>query len=167
MIGLDICLKALNHSYRIGLAFQKSSMQSIEILRSLSRSSKISTLLKSSVKISDVEFKYNGDLVINSLSILDHRRDTLIYIDRIVTSILTPTNILTSNTKLNSLYLSNGVIKINKYPGDSLTNYQIFFNKIKRDNSQNIENFSLNLKDLNFENFVEGKFRNIKTNYTN
>jgi acyl-CoA synthetase (NDP forming) len=44
MIGLDICLKALNHSYRIGLAFQKSSMQSIEILRSLSRSSKISTL---------------------------------------------------------------------------------------------------------------------------
>ena len=44
MIGLDICLKALNHSYRIGLAFQKSSMHSIEILRSLSRSSKISTL---------------------------------------------------------------------------------------------------------------------------
>ena len=44
MIGLDICLKALNHSYRIGLAFQKSSMQSIEILRSLSRPSKISTL---------------------------------------------------------------------------------------------------------------------------
>ena len=44
MIGLDICLKALNHSYRIGLAFQKSAMPSIEILRSLSRSSKISTL---------------------------------------------------------------------------------------------------------------------------
>jgi acyl-CoA synthetase (NDP forming) len=44
MIGLDICLKALNHSYRIGLAFQKSSMQSIEILNSLSRPSKISTL---------------------------------------------------------------------------------------------------------------------------
>ena len=44
MIGLDICLKALNHSYRIGLAFQKSSIQSIEILRSLSHSSKISTL---------------------------------------------------------------------------------------------------------------------------
>ena len=44
MIGLDICLKALNHSYRIGLAFQKSSLQSIEILRSLSHPSKISTL---------------------------------------------------------------------------------------------------------------------------
>ena len=44
MIGLDICLKALNHSYRIGLAFQKSSMQSIEVLRPLSHPSKISTL---------------------------------------------------------------------------------------------------------------------------
>ena len=44
MIGMDICLKALNHSYRIGLAFENSSMQSIEILRSLSHSSKISTL---------------------------------------------------------------------------------------------------------------------------
>ena len=44
MIGLDICLKALNHSYRIGLAFQKSAMHSIEILRSLARSAKISTL---------------------------------------------------------------------------------------------------------------------------
>jgi len=44
MIGMDICLKALNHSYRIGLAFETSSMQSIEILRSLSHSSKISNL---------------------------------------------------------------------------------------------------------------------------
>ncbi len=44
MIGLDICLKALNHSYRIGLAFESSSMQSIEILRSLSHPSKISNL---------------------------------------------------------------------------------------------------------------------------
>ena len=44
MIGLDICLKALNHSYRIGLAFQKSSMQSIEILHSLSHHSRVSTL---------------------------------------------------------------------------------------------------------------------------
>jgi len=44
MIGMDICLKALNHSYRIGLAFETSSMQSIEILRSLSHPSKISNL---------------------------------------------------------------------------------------------------------------------------
>ena len=44
MIGLDICLKALNHSYRIGLAFQKSEMQSIDILRSPSDRTKSSTL---------------------------------------------------------------------------------------------------------------------------
>ena len=44
MIGLDICLKALNHSYRIGLAFQKSGMQSIDILRSPSDPTKSSTL---------------------------------------------------------------------------------------------------------------------------
>ena len=44
-------------------------------------------------------------------------------------------------------------LKVMKKQGDSLTNYQIFFNKIKRDNSQNTENFRLNLKDLNFENF--------------
>ena len=44
MIGLDICLKALNHSYRIGLAFQKSEMQSIDILRSPSDPTKSSTL---------------------------------------------------------------------------------------------------------------------------
>ena len=44
MIGLDICLKALNHSYRIGLSFQKSEMQSIDILRSPSDPTKSSTL---------------------------------------------------------------------------------------------------------------------------
>lgn len=44
MIGLDICLKALNHSYRIGLSFQKSEMQSIDILRSPSDPNKSSTL---------------------------------------------------------------------------------------------------------------------------
>ncbi len=107
---------------------------------------KISNLLKTTVQISDVDFKYNGDLVINNFNIFDHKNDTLIYVDKIITSILTPTNILTSNTKLSSLGLSNGIIKIIKHPGDSLTNFEVFINKVKQDNNTENKNFSL----LNF-----------------
>ena len=64
---------------------------------------KITNLLQTTVQISDVDFKYNGDLMINNFIIFDHKNDTLIYVDKITTSILTPTNILTSNTKLTSL----------------------------------------------------------------
>lgn len=114
---------------------------------------KISNLLKTTVQISDVDFKYNGDLVINNFNIFDHKNDTLIYIDKITTSILTTTNILTSNTKLSSLGLSNGIIKIIKHPGDSLTNFEIFINKVKQDNNTENKNFSLELKNLSLNDF--------------
>ena len=114
---------------------------------------KISNLLKTTVQISDVDFKYNGDLVINNFNIFDHKNDTLIYVDKIITSILTPTNILTSNTKLSSLGLSNGIIKIIKHPGDSLTNFEIFINKVKQDNNTENKNFSLELKNLSLNDF--------------
>lgn len=44
MIGLDTCLSALNHAYRIGLAFQKKPMKSLGVLFSLSDSPKNASL---------------------------------------------------------------------------------------------------------------------------
>ena len=114
---------------------------------------KITNLLQTTVQISDVDFKYNGDLMINNFIIFDHKNDTLIYVDKITTSILTPTNILTSNTKLTSLDLSNGVIKIIKHPGDSLTNFEVFITKVKQNNNTEIKDFSLELKNLILNDF--------------
>ena len=114
---------------------------------------KISNLLQTSVQITDFDFKYNGDLLINNFNIFDHKNDTLIYIDKITTSIFNTTNILTSNTKLSSLDLSNGVIKIIKHPGDSLTNFEVFINKVKLDNETGIKDFSLELKNLILNDF--------------
>ena len=67
----------------------------------LSISSKISSTLDSNVEISNIDFKYNGEIIVNNLNILDHKNDTLIFIKEIRTSILNSTNILTSKTKLN------------------------------------------------------------------
>ena len=114
---------------------------------------KITNLLQTTVQISDVDFKYNGDLMINNFIIFDHKNDTIIYVDKITTSILTPTNILTSNTKLTSLDLSNGVIKIIKHPGDSLTNFEVFITKVKQNNNTEIKDFSLELKNLILNDF--------------
>jgi hypothetical protein len=58
-----------------------------------------------------------GEIIINNLSILDHKNDTLIFIDQISTSIYNSTNLFTSKTKLNSLKLSGGIVKLNKYKG--------------------------------------------------
>ena len=89
-----------------------------KILSSIS--SKITSALNSNVQISNIDFKYNGEIILNNLNILDHKNDTLIFIEKIRTSILNSTNILTSKTKINSLQVSNGKIKLNKYKGDSI-----------------------------------------------
>ena len=83
-------------------------------------SSKITSTLNSNVEISNIDFKYNGEIIVNNLNILDHKNDTLISIEEIRTSILNSTNILTSKTRLNSLNLSGGLIKLNKYKEDCL-----------------------------------------------
>ncbi len=107
-------------------------------------SSKITSTLNSNVEISNIDFKFNGEIIVNNLNILDHKNDTLISIEEIRTSILNSTNILTSKTKLNSLNLSGGLIKLNKYKEDSLTNFQIFLNKIKSDSDRPSNNLKLN-----------------------
>ena len=116
-------------------------------------SSKITSTLNSNVEISNIDFKYNGEIIVNNLNILDHKNDTLISIEEIRTSILNSTNILTSKTKLNSLNLSGGLIKLNKYKEDSLTNFQIFLNKIKSDSNRPSNNLKLNLKNLIIDDF--------------
>ena len=116
-------------------------------------SSKITSTLNSNVEISNIDFKYNGEIIVNNLNILDHKNDTLISIEEIRTSILNSTNILTSKTKLNSLNLSGGLIKLNKYKEDSLTNFQIFLNKIKSDSDRPSNNLELNLKNLIIDDF--------------
>jgi len=116
-------------------------------------SSKITSTLNSNVEISNIDFKYNGEIIVNNLNILDHKNDTLISIEEIRTSILNSTNILTSKTKLNSLNLSGGLIKLNKYKEDSLTNFQIFLNKIKSDSDRPSNNLKLNLKNLIIDDF--------------
>ena len=116
-------------------------------------SSKITSTLNSNVEISNIDFKFNGEIIVNNLNILDHKNDTLISIEEIRTSILNSTNILTSKTKLNSLNLSGGLIKLNKYKEDSLTNFQIFLNKIKSDSDRPSNNLKLNLKNLIIDDF--------------
>lgn len=116
-------------------------------------SSKITSTLNSNVEISNIDFKYNGEIIVNNLNILDHKNDTLISIEEIRTSILNSTNILTSKTKLNSLNLSGGLLKLNKYKEDSLTNFQIFLNKIKSDSDRPSNNLELNLKNLIIDDF--------------
>ncbi|MDB4180287.1 translocation/assembly module TamB [Flavobacteriaceae bacterium] len=116
-------------------------------------SSKITSTLNSNLEISNIDFKYNGEIIVNNLNILDHKNDTLISIEEIRTSILNSTNILTSKTKLNSLNLSGGLIKLNKYKEDSLTNFQIFLNKIKSDSNRPSNNLKLNLKNLIIDDF--------------
>ena len=120
----------------------------------LSISSKITSTLNSNVEISNIDFKYNGEIIVNNLNILDHKNDTLIFIEEIRTSILNSTNILTSKTKLNSLNLSGGLVKLNKYKEDSLINFQIFLNKIKSDSDRPTSSLEFNLKNLIVDNFT-------------
>lgn len=120
----------------------------------LSISSKITSTLNSNVEISNIDFKYNGEIIVNNLNILDHKNDTLIFIEEIRTSILNSKNILTSKTKLNSLNLSSGLVKLNKYKEDSLTNFQIFLNKIKSDSDRPTSSLEFNLKNLIVDNFT-------------
>jgi len=119
----------------------------------LNISSKITSSLNSNVEISNINFKYNGEIIINNLSILDHKNDTLIFIDQISTSIYNSTNFFTSKTKLNSLKLSGGIAKLNKYKGDSITNLQMFLNKTNSISNNPSSGFDFNLKKIIIDDF--------------
>ena len=123
-----------------------------KILSSIS--SKITSALNSNVQISNIDFKYNGEIILNNLNILDHKNDTLIFIEKIRTSILNSTNILTSKTKINSLQVSNGKIKLNKYKGDSILNLQFFLNKTYPKSDNPSKEFEFNLKSFVVDNFT-------------
>ena len=123
-----------------------------KILSSIS--SKITSTLNSNVQISNIDFKYNGEIILNNLNILDHKNDTLIFIEKIRTSILNSTNILTSKTKLNSLQVSNGKIKLNKYKEDSILNLQVFLNKTYPKSDNPSKEFEFNLKSFVVDNFT-------------
>jgi hypothetical protein len=119
----------------------------------LNISSKITSTFNSNVEISNIDFKYNGEIIINNLSILDHKNDTLIFINKISTSILNSTNLLTSKTKLNSLKLSDGIVKLNKYKGDSITNLQMFLNKTNSMSNNSSTGFDFSLKKIIIDDF--------------
>ena len=119
----------------------------------LNISSKITSSLSSNVEISNINFKYNGEIIINNLSILDHKNDTLIFIDQISTSIYNSTNLFTSKTKLNSLKLSGGIVKLNKYKADSITNLQMFLNKTNSISNNPSSGFDFNLKKIIIDDF--------------
>ncbi|MBT7528778.1 MAG: hypothetical protein HN660_04740, partial [Flavobacteriaceae bacterium] len=119
----------------------------------LNISSKITSSLNSNVEISDINFKYNGEIIINNLSILDHKNDTLIFIDQISTSIYNSTNLFSSKTKLNSLKLLDGIVKLNKYKGDSITNLQMFLNKTNSISNNPSSGFDFNLKKIIIDDF--------------
>ena len=119
----------------------------------LNISSKITSSLNSNVEISNINFKYNGEIIINNLSILDHKNDTLIFIDQISTSIYNSTNLFSSKTKLNSLKLLDGIVKLNKYKGDSITNLQMFLNKTNSISNNPSSGFDFNLKKIIIDDF--------------
>lgn len=114
------------------------------------------------INIGKVGLQFNGDVELKEIYIEDYKKDTLIAIEELNTSILNYRNL--SNGKLNfgDIDIMNLVFNVKTYKGESDTNLDVFVAKFDEDNPREQESeFLLSSSDVSI---YDGTFRLIDEN---
>lgn len=114
------------------------------------------------INIGKVGLQFNGDVELKEIYIEDYKKDTLIAIEELNTSILNYRNL--SNGKLNfgDIDIMNLIFNIKTYKGDTDTNLDIFVAKFDEDNPRTEKSaFLLSSSDVSI---YDGLFRLIDEN---
>ncbi|WP_396600917.1 translocation/assembly module TamB domain-containing protein [Algibacter sp. R77976] len=135
---------------------------------------------KTNINIDKVSLQFNGDVEIKSIYIEDYKKDTLISIQELNTSILNFGNLANGKLNFGDIDIENLLFHIKTYKGDSDTNLDIFVDRFESDNPRTGKsNFLLSSSDVSIYNSVfmlsdENKettkvlhFENLNINATN
>lgn len=123
---------------------------------------KINKEFKTDINIGRIGLQINGDIELKNILIRDYRKDTLISVGELNSSIISFKNLV--NTKLNfgDIRIQGVVFNLKTYKGEEITNLDVFVAKFDNDNPrEGPSEFLFSSSDVSIEN---GIFRLIDEN---
>ena len=97
--------------------------------------------------IKKVDLSLLGSVSLKGIEIRDHHQDTLIFVDRLKTSLLDVNQIFENNIELNSTSLKGVYMHVKNYKDESLDNLTIFVDKFEDDNPRDPSSSPFLLRD--------------------
>ena len=123
---------------------------------------KLNEDFKTDVNIGKVGLQLNGDIEIKEILIRDHKKDTLIAIGELNSSIISFKNLYNSKLNFGDIDIQKLVFNLKTYQGEEDTNLDVFVDKFEDDNPrQGQSDFLLSSSDVSIE---DGIFRLLDEN---
>ena len=141
---------------------------------------RINNDFKTNINIGRVGLQLNGDIELKEILIKDYKKDTLISIGELNSSIISFKNIYNSKLNFGDIDIQNLVFNLKTYEGEDQTNLYVFVEKFDDDNPRvgpseflfsssdvSIENGIFRLIDENLETPKVFEFTELNANTTN
>jgi len=110
---------------------------------------------KTNINIDQVSLQFNSDVEIKNIYIEDYKKDTLISIKELNTSILNFRNLYQGKLAFGDIEIENLLFNIKTYQGTSDTNLDVFVDRFRNDNPRTGKsNFLLSSSDVSIYNSV-------------
>ncbi len=114
------------------------------------------------INIEKIGLKINGDVELKSVYIEDYKKDTLININKLNTSILSFRNIYNGKLTFGDIEINGLTFNIRTYKGEPNSNLDVFVKKFEEDNpKKEVKTFLLSSSDVSI---YDGTFRMINDN---
>ena len=112
--------------------------------------------------IKKVDLSLLGSVSLRGVEIRDHHQDTLIFVDRLRTSLLNVKRILDNNVQLSSTSFKGVHVYLKNYKDEKTDNLSIFIEKFEDDNPRDstsnpfeLRSSNIYLEDLNYKQINE------------
>jgi hypothetical protein len=135
---------------------------------------------KTDITIGRVGLQLNGDIELKEILIRDYKKDTLISVGELNSSIISVKNLINSKLNFGDIDIQDLVFNLKTYKGEEETNLDVFVAKFDDDNPRvgpseflfsssdvSIENGTFRLIDENLETPKVFEFSNLDANTTN
>ncbi|WP_460220776.1 translocation/assembly module TamB domain-containing protein [Psychroserpens sp. MEBiC05023] len=114
------------------------------------------------INIGKVGLQFNGDVELKEIYIEDYKKDTLIAIDELNTSVLNYRNVIDGTLNFGDIDIMNLTFNVKTYKGETDTNLDVFVAKFDEDNPRTEKSsFLLSSSDVSI---YDGNFRLIDEN---
>ncbi len=138
------------------------SLSSVQTYLGKKATDRINSDFGTNINIDKVGLKFNGDVNLKNIYIRDYKKDTLININELNTSILSFKNLYNGKLVFGDVIINGLTFNIKTYKGEPKTNLDVFVAKFKEDNpKEEIKTFLFSSSDVSI---YDGIFRMIDEN---
>ncbi len=100
------------------------------------------------ITIKKINLGLLGEIQLKSVQINDHRNDTLIYIENLITSVTSYQNFIENKLEFGAIHLDGFRLKMKTYEGESEDNLNQFIDKFGKSDPEKPSNFKLSTSDI-------------------